>query len=90
LLETVTRQLLVRTLRAEKVLVCAVVICKVCVDINDDTISERNYELCVNVVNKSNIQSKTPSIATPYYVRVLSSYIHGHGTGNAHMLQVKT
>jgi hypothetical protein len=33
----------------------------ICVEISDSGIIKRNYELCVKMVNKSNIQSKTPS-----------------------------
>jgi hypothetical protein len=37
------------------------------VEINKGAIIKFNYELCVKVVNKCNIQSKTPSIVTRTY-----------------------
>jgi hypothetical protein len=56
------RKLLLKTLQAGKDLVSALVICEL--EISDGAIIKCNYKLCVKVVNKSNIQSKTPSRVT--------------------------
>jgi hypothetical protein len=53
----------VKTLQAAKYLSCALSIW-LCVEISDGVIIKCNYELCVNVISKSNYQSKTPSIVT--------------------------
>jgi hypothetical protein len=52
----------VKTLQALKDLLCALMNCT---GISDGIIIKCNYELCAEVVNKSNIQSKTPSRVTP-------------------------
>jgi predicted N-formylglutamate amidohydrolase len=62
LLEAVTSRLLVKTLRARKDLGS--------VEISDGAEIKCNYELYAKVVNASNIQSKTPSMVTPYHVTI--------------------
>jgi hypothetical protein len=37
---------------------------------SDGAVIKCNYELCAKVVSKSNHQSETPSVVTPYYVTV--------------------
>jgi hypothetical protein len=44
------------------------------VEIIDGAIIKRNYELCVKVVNKSNIQSETLARVTIIYVTAYSAY----------------
>jgi hypothetical protein len=63
LLEAVTRKYLENTLQAGKDLTCALENCSV--EISDGPIIKCNYEFCAKVVNKSNIQSETPSRDTP-------------------------
>jgi hypothetical protein len=41
-----------------------------------------NYELCVKVVNKSNIHFKTPSVVTPYYVTILHGVLFNPDDGD--------
>jgi hypothetical protein len=74
LLEAITRQLLVKTLQAGKDLACALVIYKV--EISDGTIIKCNYELCVKVVNESNIQSKTPPRVTQNCDNIILQQYH--------------
>jgi hypothetical protein len=56
LLEAVTRLVLLKTPRAGEDLRT--------VEISDGTVIKCNYELCAKVVDKSNIQSKTPKTVT--------------------------
>jgi hypothetical protein len=60
----ITRQLRVKSLKAEKDLVCALVVCKVWKLAIDRAIIKCSHESCAEVVNKSNIQSKTPPRVT--------------------------
>jgi hypothetical protein len=60
ILEAITRQLLVKTLRAGKDLACDLE----SVEISSGAIIKCNYEFCVKMVNKANIHFKTPSIVT--------------------------
>jgi hypothetical protein len=57
LLEAVTSERLMKTQQDGKSLACAA-------EINDDDVITYSSELCVQVVNKSNLQSKTLPIVT--------------------------
>jgi hypothetical protein len=43
------------------------------VEISDGGIIKCNYELCVKVVSKSNIQSKTPVYSHSYYATIFTA-----------------
>jgi hypothetical protein len=55
LLVTVTGKQLLKTMQAAKILVCALVW-----KISNGAVSNYSHEMCVKVVSKSNLQSKTP------------------------------
>jgi hypothetical protein len=62
-----------------KVLGCGLVNCE-SVKISDGAIIKRNYELCVKVINKFNIQSETrfqshPLYLTVYYIGAFFAYL---------------